>query len=136
MSDQVQTPTAPADESFADLFESSQTLAKEGQVVTGSVLSVDPEFVLVDVGCKSEGMIATWEFADDDGVARIEVGQKVEVLVEQSENDDGVIVLSKEKADRLRVWDHLQKAYDDQEVVEGVIKDSAEGGLAVSLKGV
>ena len=111
MSDQAQTPThtptALSDESFADIFESSQSLVKEGQVVTGTVLSVDPEFVLVDVGCKSEGMIATWEFADDDGIARIEVGQKVEVLVEQSENDDGVIVLSKEKADRLR---HQAKA--------------------------
>jgi small subunit ribosomal protein S1 len=136
MSDQAQTPTSLGDESFADLFESSQTLAKEGQVVTGTVLSVDSEFVLVDVGCKSEGMIATWEFADDDGIARIEVGQKVEVLVEQSENDDGVIVLSKEKADRLRVWDHLQKAYDDQEVVEGVINGRVKGGLSVSLKGV
>jgi len=136
MSDQAQTPTALSDESFADLFESSQSLVKEGQVVTGTVLSVDPEFVLVDVGCKSEGMIATWEFADDDGVARIEVGQRVEVLVEQSENDDGVIVLSKEKADRLRVWDHLQKAYDDQEVVEGVINGRVKGGLSVSLKGV
>jgi small subunit ribosomal protein S1 len=76
MSDQVQTPTALSDESFADLFESSQSLVKEGQVVTGTVLSVDPEFVLVDVGCKSEGMIATWEFADDDGVARIEVARR------------------------------------------------------------
>jgi small subunit ribosomal protein S1 len=134
MSDQANPATT--DESFADLFESSQSLVKEGQGVTGTVLSVDPEFVLVDVGCKSEGMIATWEFADDDGVARIEVGQKVEVLVEQSENDDGVIVLSKEKADRLRVWDHLQKAYDDQEVVEGVINGRVKGGLSVSLKGV
>jgi len=136
MSDQAQTPTTANEESFADLFESSQSLVKEGQVVTGTVLSVDPEHVLVDVGCKSEGMIATWEFADDDGVARIEVGQKVEVLVEQSENDEGVIVLSKEKADRLRVWDHLQTAYDDQEVVEGVINGRVKGGLSVSLKGV
>jgi small subunit ribosomal protein S1 len=109
---------------------------KEGQVVSGTVLSVDPEHVLVDVGCKSEGMIATWEFADDDGVARIQVGQKVDVLVEQSENEDGVIVLSKEKADRLRVWDHLQSAYDNSEVVEGVINGRVKGGLSVNLKGV
>jgi len=109
---------------------------KEGQVVSGTVLSVDPDHVLVDVGCKSEGMIATWEFADDDGVARIQVGQKVDVLVEQSENEDGVIVLSKEKADRLRVWDHLQSAYDNSEVVEGVINGRVKGGLSVNLKGV
>jgi small subunit ribosomal protein S1 len=109
---------------------------KEGQVVSGTVLSIDPDHVLVDVGCKSEGMIATWEFADDDGVARIQVGQKVDVLVEQSENEDGVIVLSKEKADRLRVWDHLQSAYDNSEVVEGVINGRVKGGLSVNLKGV
>ncbi|HTO55772.1 MAG TPA: 30S ribosomal protein S1 [Myxococcota bacterium] len=133
MSAPAQTPT---EESFADLFESSQSLVKEGQVVSGTVLSIDPEHVLVDVGCKSEGMIATWEFADDDGVARIQVGQKVDVLVEQSENEDGVIVLSKEKADRLRVWDHLQSAYDNSEVVEGVINGRVKGGLSVNLKGV
>jgi len=127
---------SPAEESFAELFESSQSLVKEGQVVSGTVLSIDPDHVLVDVGCKSEGMIATWEFADDDGVARIQVGQKVDVLVEQSENEDGVIVLSKEKADRLRVWDHLQSAYDNSEVVEGVINGRVKGGLSVNLKGV
>jgi len=136
MSDQAHTPAPGSEESFAELFESSQSLVKEGQVVSGTVLSVDPDHVLVDVGCKSEGMIATWEFADDDGVARIQVGQKVDVLVEQSENEDGVIVLSKEKADRLRVWDHLQSAYDNSEVVEGVINGRVKGGLSVNLKGV
>jgi small subunit ribosomal protein S1 len=135
MSAQAQPPTG-SDESFAELFESSQSLVKEGSVVSGTVLSIDPEHVLVDVGCKSEGMIATWEFADDDGVARIQVGQKVEVLIEQAENEDGVIVLSKEKADRLRVWDHLQSAYDNSEVVEGVINGRVKGGLSVNLKGV
>jgi len=136
MSAQAHTPAPGSEESFAELFESSQSLVKEGQVVSGTVLSVDPDHVLVDVGCKSEGMIATWEFADDDGVARIQVGQKVDVLVEQSENEDGVIVLSKEKADRLRVWDHLQSAYDNSEVVEGVINGRVKGGLSVTLKGV
>ncbi len=136
MSASTHTPNPGSEESFAELFESSQALVKEGQVVSGTVLSIDPEHVLVDVGCKSEGMIATWEFADDDGVARIQVGQKVEVLVEQSENEDGVIVLSKEKADRLRVWDHLQSAYDNSEVVEGVINGRVKGGLSVNLKGV
>jgi small subunit ribosomal protein S1 len=136
MSASTNTPNPGSEESFAELFESSQALVKEGQVVSGTVLSIDPEHVLVDVGCKSEGMIATWEFADDDGVARIQVGQKVDVLVEQSENEDGVIVLSKEKADRLRVWDHLQSAYDNSEVVEGVINGRVKGGLSVNLKGV
>ncbi|MCP4005342.1 MAG: 30S ribosomal protein S1 [bacterium] len=143
MADEVQTAeptnTPPAvidEESFADLFENSATLVKEGQVVEGTVLSVDPEHVLVDVGCKSEGMIATWEFADAGGIARIEPGQKVEVLVERAENDDGLVVLSKEKADRLRIWDQLAEAHDDGKVVEGVINGRVKGGLSVNLDGV
>ncbi len=129
-------PTAPEEESFAALFEGTTNLIKEGEVVQGIVLSADPEFVLVDVGCKSEGRIATWEFADQSGIARIEPGQTVEVLVETMETDDGVVVLSKEKADRLRVWDQLANAYEQGEVVEGLITGRVKGGLSVGLKGV
>ena len=127
---------APEEESFAALFEGTAKMIKEGDVVEGTVLTADPEFVLIDVGCKSEGRIATWEFADQSGVARIEPGQTVEVLVETMETDDGVIVLSKEKADRLRVWDQLSDAYEQGEVVEGLITGRVKGGLSVGLKGV
>ena len=127
---------APEEESFAALFEGTAKMIKEGDVVQGTVLTADPEFVLIDVGCKSEGRIATWEFADQSGVARIEPGQTVEVLVETMETDDGVIVLSKEKADRLRVWDQLSDAYEQGEVVEGLITGRVKGGLSVGLKGV
>ena len=128
--------SALVEESFEALLESQGPMIKEGQVVEGVILSVDPEQVLVDVGSKSEGTIATWEFADHDGIARIEVGQKVDVLIEKAENDDGTIVLSKEKADRLRVWDQLSSAYDGSDVVEGVITGRVKGGLSVNLNGV
>jgi small subunit ribosomal protein S1 len=130
------TQSTPAEESFADLFESTSQLVKEGEVVKGTVLSIDPEQVLVDVGSKSEGVIATWEFADNDGIARIQPGDKVEVLVEHAENEDGQIVLSKEKADKLRIWDKLSDAFDGNDVVEGVITGRVKGGLSVNIAGV
>ena len=135
MTEPNQTSVAQ-DESFEALFEAQGAMIKEGQVVDGIVLSIDPEQVLVDVGSKSEGMVATWEFADHDGIARIEVGQKVAVLIEKAESDEGTIVLSKEKADRLRVWDKLSTAYDSSDVVEGVITGRVKGGLSVNLNGV
>ena len=140
MSEETQTQSMedrpPQEESFAELFEKTQSTIKQGAVVKGTVLRVDPEHVLVDIGFKSEGLIATWEFADDKGIARIEAGEIVEVMIEEAENDDGVVILSKEKADRVRVWDRLAAAYEGNEVVEGVITGRVKGGLAVSLVGV
>jgi small subunit ribosomal protein S1 len=140
MSEEAQSPDAavsvPDEESFAALFEGTSKFNKEGDVVEGIVLTADPEYVLVDIGCKSEGRISTWEFADHDGVARIEPGQKVEVLIETMETDDGVVVLSKEKADRLRVWDDLSESYENGVVVEGLITGRVKGGLSVGLRGV
>jgi small subunit ribosomal protein S1 len=128
--------TTAADESFAELFEGRRSLIKEGEVVTGTVLSVDADNVLVDVGSKSEGVIPTWEFADASGIAHIKPGDRVDVLVEQAESEEGLIVLSKEKADKLRVWDLLSAAYDNSDVVEGVITGRVKGGLSVNLAGV
>jgi small subunit ribosomal protein S1 len=134
MAETIQTATA--DENFAELFEGRRTLIKEGEVVSGTVLSVDPDNVLVDVGSKSEGVIPTWEFADAMGIAHIKPGDRVDVLVEQAESEEGLIVLSKEKADKLRVWDLLSAAYDNSDVVEGVITGRVKGGLSVNLAGV
>lgn len=132
MTQESQTET----EDFAQLFEQSVNLVKEGEVVIGTVLRADPDNVLVDIGYKSEGLIPTYEFADAKGIANIEPGQQVEVMIEQTENDDGLVMLSKEKADRVRVWEVLAKAHDDGEVVEGVITGRVKGGLAVNLSGV
>ena len=123
-------------ENFAELFERSVNLVKEGEVVVGTVLRADPENVLVDIGYKSEGLIPTYEFANESGIATIEPGQQVEVMVEQVENEDGLVMLSKEKADRVRVWEVLSQSHDQGSVVEGVITGRVKGGLAVSLKGV
>jgi small subunit ribosomal protein S1 len=140
MPEQTQQGTAetaaPEEESFAELFEQSLRAIKSGQVVSGTILRVDADHVLVDIGYKSEGLIPTWEFADEQGLVRIKTGDPIEVMVEEVEDESGIILLSKEKADRLRVWDDLSKAEEEDQDVEGVITGRVKGGLSVSLRGV
>src|SRR5262245_6877785 len=124
------------EESFADLFESGVPAIKEGAVVVGTILRADPENVLVDIGFKSEGLIPTWQFAGANHIAKIEVGQRVEVMIEDLETEDGVVLLSKEKADRVRIWHNLAAAYESDQAVEGVITGRVKGGLQVNLNGV
>jgi small subunit ribosomal protein S1 len=126
------TPEATG-ETFAELFEATSAALEEGAVVTGTVLSIDDENVQVDIGFKSEGLIPTWEFMDDDGTIHIKVGDKIEILLEEAEDANGRIVLSKEKADRLKIWDDISKAYKAEEPVEGVVVARVKGGLAVDI---
>merc|ERR1712000_657372 len=94
---------------------------KEGGVVKGTVLAVDDDHVTIDVGFKSEGLVAAWEFMDDDGTLLVKPGDTVGVLVEESEDQSGRVVLSKERADRLLVWDELGAAFNAGEPVEGTV---------------
>jgi len=128
------TEEAGASESFADIFGASERSSfKEGEIAKGKVLSIDNDFVQIDIGFKSEGMIATWEFMTEEGVTTIAVGDTVEVLVEEVESEDGQLVLSKEKAERLKVWDEISNAYDNEEAVEGTIVARVKGGLSVDI---
>jgi small subunit ribosomal protein S1 len=106
---------------------------KEGEVVPGTVVAVDDDHVQVDVGFKSEGLVDSWEFMDEDGTMLVKAGDVVEVLVESTEDEEGRIVLSKEKADRVRLWNEISKAYDDDRPVEGTIVSRVKGGLAVDI---
>ena len=118
---------------FAELFGDDSTPFKEGEVVRGKVLSVDSDHVQVDVGGKSEGLVAAWEFMDDDGTLLVKVGDTVDVLVEEPEEEEGRVVLSKEKAERLKVWDEISKAYEGDEAVDGTIISRVKGGLSVDI---
>ncbi len=135
MTAETQTPTA-SEESFEQLFEASLRALKPGEVVTGTILRIDSDNVLVDVGYKSEGLIPTWEFANEDGLVSVRRGDRVQVMIEEVEDEDGVVLLSKEKADRLRVWDELSNAYENSSVVEGAITGRVKGGLQVNMLGV
>jgi small subunit ribosomal protein S1 len=125
--------TALEEASFAELFTKGPQAVKEGELAKGKVLAIDEDYVTVDVGFKSEGMIASWEFMEEDGTMPIVVGDEVEVLVENAEDDDGRVVLSKEKAERLKVWDEISQAYEREESVEGTVVARVKGGLSVDI---
>jgi len=125
--------TTAGGETFAALFEESIRSVKEGEVVRGKVLSIDEDHIQIDIGFKSEGLVQSWEFMDEDGTILISVGDEVDVLLEESEDESGRIVLSKEKADRLKIWDDISKAYKADEPVEGTVISRVKGGLAVDI---
>ncbi len=120
---------------FNALFEAiiSDTPIKEGSVVTGRVIRMAGDHVVVDIAYKSEGTIPLREFRDKEGVTTIAVGDDVEVYLESLEGDDGMLVLSKEKADLMKAWDAIQEAVDKDEVVEGTIIARVKGGLSVDI---
>ncbi len=121
--------------SFEELLEQefARDEVQEGEIISAYVLSVNKDFVLVDIGYKSEGLIPTNEFPLINGEPQIKVGDKVDVLVETRENEYGHMVLSKEKADRLKVWDEISAACERDEVVEGVVIGRVKGGLQVDI---
>ena len=112
------------------LYEESFQHLEEGSVVKGRVIRVDRDQVLVDVGYKSEGVVSLREFSDP---RLAEVGSEVEVLLEQTEDQDGMVVLSKRKADRMKNWEKLVTAFDDGEIMEGKITSRVKGGYNVDL---
>ena len=97
------------EESFEALFENSIKELKSGNVVIGTIVQVNDDDVVVDVGGKSEGVIPLREFAGDERAADIKVGDQFDVLIERTENENGLISLSKEKADRQKVWNDLEE---------------------------
>ena len=115
-----------------DEFTSNRKF-EEGEIVTGTVLRISGESVIVDVGFKSEGIVPVVEFLDRTA---IEIGKKVDLLLEQVEDQDGQIVLSKIKADFIKVWDKVQKSLDSEVVVDGKVLRKVKGGLIIDLMGV
>jgi small subunit ribosomal protein S1 len=103
---------------------------KEGSIVKGRILEIRPREVLVDIGYKSEGVIPVSEFEDSD---QVEVGDEVEVLLERLENEDGMVVLSKEKAAHKQNWDKIVKVFEGDGLIKGKVKAVVKGGLTVNI---
>ena len=120
---------------FDKMFEASMREQdfKVGDVVTGTVVEVQSDYVLVDINYKSEGLIDINEFRMVDGVRDVKPNDKVEVLIDRIENENGMIVLSKDKADMLRAWTDISKAAENEEVIEGVVVAKVKGGLSVDI---
>ncbi|MFC1883134.1 30S ribosomal protein S1 [Thermodesulfobacteriota bacterium] len=120
-------------DNFMQLYEESLKPIQEGEVLQGEIVQIDKEFVLVDIGYKSEGQIRLDEFLDAEGNLTAKVGDKVEVLLERREDDEGVIRLSKEKAAKIKVWDEIKTIYENDETIKGKIISRVKGGLSVDI---
>ena len=115
------------------LYEGSLKNIAEGEVIKGTVLKVSDSEVIVDVGYKSEGLIPLSEFYDENGEPMVQPGDTVDVLLERTEDRDGHIVLSREKAEKMKIWDEVERAYADRKVVIGRVIERIKGGLAVDI---
>ncbi|NNF27353.1 MAG: 30S ribosomal protein S1 [Gemmatimonadetes bacterium] len=121
---------------FEDMLSQHQTASgdiREGEIVKARILSISDNAVILEFGFKSEGAVSRDEFKDADD---IEPGQEVEVLLESLEDDDGIVVLSKKKADFLRVWELIKEAYENDRPVEGALTRKIKGGVTVDIMGV
>ncbi len=125
-------------ESFAELFE--QSLAsqriKPGQILSGLIVSVGPDFVVVNVGLKSEAVIEVEQFKNEKGEIEAVVGEMVEVALDSVEDGTGATRLSREKAKRARTWTRLEVAFNDQAIVQGIINGRVKGGFTVEIENV
>ena len=124
------------EETMADLmemYEESFKRFKEGEVVPGKIIAVDKDHVLVDIGYKSEGQIRVHEFKDEDGNVNVTVDDQVEVMIEWWDEENEVVVLSKEKAAKVKVWEEIKKLHDANETIEGVITNRVKGGFSVDV---
>jgi len=125
-------------ESFAELFEQSLTTVRmqRGGLVVGEVVSIDDEVVVVYAGLKSEGVIPADQFRDANGNITVKVGDRVEVVVENVEDGFGETRLSREKACLAKSWDVLDKAFEGQEIIKGIITGKVKGGFTVAIDSI
>lgn len=129
------SPQDPGDsmESVMDMYEESFKRFAEGEVVTGRVISIDKDHVLVDIGYKSEGQVRIQEFTDKSGNVTAEVGDVIEVMVEWWDDEDERVLLSKDKAANIKVWEAVKKSYDEEGTVKGTITNRVKGGFSVDI---
>ncbi|TAN04403.1 MAG: S1 RNA-binding domain-containing protein, partial [Rhodanobacteraceae bacterium] len=125
-------------ESFAELFEQSQTLAKlkPGAIVSGTVVEIRPDVVVVNAGLKSEGIVPIEQFRNEEGELEVNVGDEVKVALDAIEDGFGETKLSREKAKRSMVWDELEQAFEGQEAITGRINGKVKGGFTVDIRDV
>lgn len=127
-------------ESFAELFEASIEETgldiERGSVITGTVVAIDNDWITVDTGLKSEGIVAREEFLSEEGELEVEVGDTVDVVVEAVDNGMGQTLLSREKAKRVETWNILEKISDNDEIVKGIISSKVKGGFTVDIGSV
>src|SRR5205809_1364016 len=119
--------------SLLDSYEGRTQSFSEGEVIKGRVIAISAGGVIVDVGFKSEGVIPTEQFLDEQGRCTVKEGDQIDVFLEQTEDSNGHVVLSREKAERMKIWDVIERAYREGTVVKGRVIERIKGGLAVDI---
>jgi small subunit ribosomal protein S1 len=127
------TKDSKDDKNFMELYEESLRSLQEGELIRGEIVQIDKEYILVDIGYKSEGQIPIHEFIDPEGNLTAKVGDQVDVLLERREDDDGLIILSKEKATKIKIWDEIREIYEKDGIIKGKITARIKGGMAVDI---
>ncbi len=122
--------------SFAELYSDSIKRIKLGEVVCGKIIDITKDFVLVDIGCKSDGRASLQEFLDENGDPTVNIGDEVDLVLECMEDKDGFASLSKEKADLLKVWDDIVASYEKGKILQGKITKRIKGDFYVEIGGV
>ena len=123
----------PDNHHFMELYEESLKSIKEGEIVKGEIVQIDNEYVLVDIGYKSEGQIRISEFMNSDGQMTAKLGDEVEVLLVRKEDKYGQIILSKEKVKGVKLWNDIEEIYRSQGTIRGKIISKVNGGLFVDI---
>ena len=122
-----------AEINIEEMYEQSLRQIQEGELITGEIIKIDEEYVLVDIGYKSEGIIPIREFKDEDGKVTAKVGDKVDVVLERKENDEGVVTLSMERAKKIKVWDQIRDIQNSDGTIQGKVIHRVKGGLSIDV---
>ena len=117
---------------LAALYEETFRNFEEGSIIEGRVVAISKDKVVVDIGYKSEGIIPTDQFSNEE-LQALKVNDRMQVYIEEREDAEGNLILSKEKADKMKVWEELEKSYKEEKVVEGRILSRIKGGMMVDI---
>src|SRR3984893_12312894 len=133
--EQVGREAMPGEEDYEPLLEDYSHFAPpaEGEILQGTVLKVTAKEVIVDFGYKSEGLVPIEQFQDASGAVRVQAGDTIEVMIDHGERPEGYVLLSHEKAFRIRVWDNLEQAHQKQLTILGHVLGRVRGGLSVDV---
>jgi len=119
--------------SVMDMYEESFKRFAEGEVVNGRIISIDKDHVLIDIGYKSEGQVRIEEFLDENGDLTAKIGDAIEVMVEWWDDEEERVLLSKDKAANIKVWEAIKNSYDEEGTVKGTITNRVKGGFSVDI---
>src|SRR2546428_5137535 len=119
-----------------DMYEKRMSNFAEGDIVRGKVLKVTPSEAVIDIGYKSEGLLPIGEVTGYDNVVSVKPGDEIDVFLERLEDPSGYVILSREKAERMMVWDRIEAAYKADQAISGRVVDRVKGGLSVDVGGI